>query len=302
MKAQTQGSRPLGLAKAGAFQVLLWKEWRQQRWTLTGMTALGLGLFVLGGCLEKRWSFGLSGAALLLAVVGVPLVLSARAFAGEDEDGTAAFLRGLPFRPLQVFAAKFQVVVLASWAADSMLLVSGWLWSGYPDNAIGGLAWLPRAARLNPGQVAGIALWLVAPVAAAQAALLASLGLRSLTTALLSGACLCLCAYLGAVLGERDALVRQHLVCEVRSRATGQLQLHLCEHRERLHTRLRAPLGRRCAGVDAEGRNGGSPWPWPLRGPVAGGFRRRREGARDGLVRSRRDRSDSCAGERSPAG
>ena len=196
---RSQGSRPPGLAKPGAFRVLLWKEWRQQRWTLAGMTALGLGLFVLGGCLEKRWSFGLSGAALLLAVVGVPLVLSERAFASEHEDGTAAFLRGLPFRPLQVFTAKLMVVVLASWAADSALLVSGWLWSGYPDNAIGGLAWLPLATRLNLRLVVGIALWLVAPVAAAQAALLASLGLRSLTTALLSGACLCLCVYLGAV-------------------------------------------------------------------------------------------------------
>ena len=107
-------------AKLGAFRMLLWKEWRQQRWTLLGMSALALALVVAGG-IFARWSFVLSGAAFVFALLGVPLVLSARAFAGEDEDGTATFLRELPFRPLQVFAAKFLVVVLASWAAGSVL-------------------------------------------------------------------------------------------------------------------------------------------------------------------------------------
>jgi len=189
----------LGYSEAGAFRVLLWKEWRQQRWTLLGMTALALALFVLGGFLGKRWSFGLSGAAYVFALVGVPLVLSARAFAGEDEDGTAAFLRELPFRPLRIFAAKFVVVLLASWAAAGLLLLLGWLWPGYPDNALGVIPWVTRALPERGASTGLAAIWMLAPVAAAQASLLASLGTRSLTTALLNAVCLCLCAGSAAV-------------------------------------------------------------------------------------------------------
>jgi len=176
-----------GRARAASFRVLLWKEWRQQRWTLLGMSALALALFVLGGFAAKRWSFGLSGAAYLFTLLGVPLVLSARAFASEDEDGTAAFLRELPFRPLQVFWAKLLVVVLASWAATGLLLLFGWLWAGYPDDVMR----IRRAGYWFAPVPVGI--WLLAPMTAAHASLLASLGLRSLATALLSCACLCLC-------------------------------------------------------------------------------------------------------------
>jgi hypothetical protein len=179
--------------------MLLWKEWRQQRWTFLGMSALALALFVLGGFVAGRWSFGLSGAAYVFALLGVPLVLSARAFAGEDDDGTATFLRELPFRPLQVFAAKFLVVVLASWAAAGLLLALGWLWSSYPDNALGSVFWATRALPERGSTAVLGGIWLVAPTAAALASLLASLGLRSLTTALLSGVCLCPCACCGAL-------------------------------------------------------------------------------------------------------
>jgi len=163
--------------------VLLWKEWRQQRWTLAGMTALALGLFVAGGFLP-RWSFGLSGAAYLFALMGMPLVLSARAFAGEDEDGTALFLRELPFSAMDVFIAKFVVVVLASWGAVGLLSLLGWRWRGYPDDVM----------RYVWGLL--LFLWMVAPVAAALASLLASLGLRSLTTALPTAALATACAFL----------------------------------------------------------------------------------------------------------
>jgi hypothetical protein len=186
-------------AKPGAFQMLLWKEWRQQRWTLFGMSALALVLFVLGGTLLRRWSFEMSGAAYVFALAGIPLVLSARAYAGEDEDGTAVFLRELPFRPLQVFAAKFVVVVLASWAAGSVLLLLARLWPGYPDNALGVIPWLTRTLPERGPVAAYGGIWLLAPVAASFASLLASLGLRSLTTALLSSVGLCLSVCCAAV-------------------------------------------------------------------------------------------------------
>jgi hypothetical protein len=165
--------------------MLLWKEWRQQRWTLLGMTALALGLFVLGGTLLRRWSFGLSGAAHVFALLGVPLVLSARAFAGEDEDGTALFLRELPFRPWQVFVAKFVVVVLASWAAGVAVLLLGRLWQGYPDNPV------------KPVWPLLCLLWPVASVTASFSALLAALPLRSLATALLAAVLLATWGVLG---------------------------------------------------------------------------------------------------------
>jgi len=79
-----------GFAKPGAFRVLLWKEWRQQRWTLAGMTALGLALFVLGGYLGKRWSFGLSGAAYVFVLLGVPL--GVKAHRKESSVGVALAL------------------------------------------------------------------------------------------------------------------------------------------------------------------------------------------------------------------
>jgi hypothetical protein len=187
-----------GFAKPGAFRVLLWKEWRQQRWTAAGLTALALGLFVAGGFIA-RWSFSLSGAAYAIALLGVPLVLGARAFAGEDEDGTAIFLRELPFRPLPVFVAKFLVVVLASWAAAGLLSLLGRRWQMYPDNAMESVLWVAhvRTKRGTGPELAGI--WLLAPTATCLASLLASLGLRSLTTALLTGVGLCPCIGLGAV-------------------------------------------------------------------------------------------------------
>jgi len=190
-----EGSRQPGRAKPGAFRMLLWKEWRQQRWTLAGMTALALALLVAGGVIQ-RWSFELSGAAFLFALLGVPLVLSARAFAGEDEEGTATFLRELPFRPLQVFAVKFLVVVLASWAAICLVVLLGRLWPGYPDNAL--------------AKVLGLlfVLWMVAPVAAALGSLLASVGLRSLTAALLTAALLCACAFFAYLSMRGLGLVR----------------------------------------------------------------------------------------------
>lgn len=194
-----QGSHQSGRAKPGPWRVLLWKEWRQQRWTLLGMTALALALFVLGGFLGKRWSFGLSGAVWTLVIVGLPLVLSARAFAGEDEDGTAIFLRELPFQPLQVFAAKFLVGVLASWSALGLLTLLSALWTAYPDNAIGSVPWAAGALSVRGRVVVWVSLCLLAPVAAALASLLASLGLRSLTTALLDGAGLLVCAGAGGV-------------------------------------------------------------------------------------------------------
>jgi hypothetical protein len=204
MKAQTQGSRPPGLAKPSALRVLLWKEWRQQRWTAAGMTALALGLYALGGSsLGERWSFDLSFAAFVFVLLGVPLVLSAQAFAGEDEEGTAAFLRGLPFRPQQVFAAKFLTVLLASWAASGLLLLLGRMWSDYPDSAVRGFPWTaPTAAHAwqnLPAAVGWVGIWLLAPTTAALASLLASLGLRPLTTALLNGVWLCLCIAGGAL-------------------------------------------------------------------------------------------------------
>jgi hypothetical protein len=184
-EAQAAMADRAGFAKPGPWRMLLWKEWRQQRWTLFGMTALVLALFALGGTLLKRWSFELSGAAYVFALAGIPLVLSARAFAGEDDDGTAVFLRELPFRPLQVFAAKFLMVVLASWAAGSVLLPLGPLWTGCPDSVLAG----------GLGLFMLLVLWMVAPMAAALASLLASAGLRSLTTALLTAASLCACAF-----------------------------------------------------------------------------------------------------------
>ena len=204
MKAQARGSRPPGLAKAGAFRVLLWKEWRQQRWTAVGMTALGLGLYALGGSsLGERWSFDASFAAFVFVLLGVPLVLSAQAFAGEDEEGTAAFLRELPFRPLQVFAAKFLTVLLASWTASGLLLLLGQMWSDYPDSAVRGFPWTAPAAahawQNLPASVGCVGIWLLAPTAAALASLLASLGLRPLPTALLNGVWLCLCSAGGAL-------------------------------------------------------------------------------------------------------
>jgi hypothetical protein len=173
------------MARPGPFRVLLWKEWRQQRWTLCGMTALALVLFVLGGTLLKRWSFGLSGAAYALALLGVPLVLSAQAFAGEDEDGTALFLRELPFRPLAVFAVKFLVAVLASWAVGGVAVLTGWLWPGYPDDA------------MRPVRVLVFLAWAFAPLTASFSALLAALPLRSLATALLAAVLLAVWGVLG---------------------------------------------------------------------------------------------------------
>jgi hypothetical protein len=178
--------------------MLLWKEWRQQRWTLAGMLALALALVVAGGML-RRWSFVLSGAASVFVLLGLPLVLSARAFAGEDEDGTATFLRELPFRPLQVFAAKFLVVVLASWSAAGVLLAFGALWPGYPDDALRGIPMAVRHKAGYVGTVIRVGIWLLAPVVSSLASLLASLGLRSLTTALLSCVCLCLSVWGGAL-------------------------------------------------------------------------------------------------------
>jgi hypothetical protein len=190
-------------ARPGPFPMLLWKEWRQQRWTLLGMSVLALALFVLGGTLLRRWSFELSEAAFVFAALGIPLVLSAQAYASEDEDGTAVFLRELPFRPLQVFAAKLLVVVLASWAALGLVLLVGLMWSNYPENAVWGLPWVPvaaaRAWRNLSASVAWVGIWLLAPTAASLGSLLASLGLRSLTTVLLAGAWLCLCVACGAL-------------------------------------------------------------------------------------------------------
>jgi len=192
----------LGYAKPSALRVLLWKEWRQQRWTLAGMTALALALFVMGEFIP-RWSFDLSFAAFVFAVLGVPLVLSAQSFAAEDEDATAVFLMELPFRPLQVFSAKLLVIVLASWAATGLLLLLELLRPGYPESAVRSLPWVPAAAahawRDLAASVTWVGIWLLAPTAAVVTSLLASLGLRPLTTALLGAAWLCLCIACGVL-------------------------------------------------------------------------------------------------------
>ncbi len=92
-------------------RMLMWKEWREQRWKLAlgslmlvGFTAVALRTRVIPDVGVLAMSFALGGL-LLPILVGMDLV------AGERESGTLECLLNLPVRPWKVLGVKLAMGV-----------------------------------------------------------------------------------------------------------------------------------------------------------------------------------------------